>query len=131
MDQSLQADTYGWFGRLTSKFTMWKTVDSQLRFNYRGAQNTTQGRDKAYYYLDLAMSKDILNNKGTLTLSLIDVFNSRRFRYISRGVNFFSEGDYQWRNRQLRVTLNYRLNQDKKRGRGGRDGGDYGGGDDF
>lgn len=131
VDQSLQADTYGWFGRLTSKFTMWKTVDSQLRFNYRGARDTPQGRDKAYYYLDLAASKDIFNNKGTLTLSLIDVFNSRRFRYIARGVNFFSEGDYQWRNRQLRVTLNYRLNQEKKRGRDGRGGGDNGGGDDF
>lgn len=130
VDQSLRADTYGWFARLTSKFTILKSVDAQLRGNYRGPRNTPQGKDRAYYYMDLAMSKDVLKNKGTLTLSLTDMFNSRRYRDISRGINFYSESDYQWRNRQLRVTLNYRLNQDKKRGRGGRDGGDYGG-DDF
>lgn len=120
VNQSLRAETYGWFSRLTSKFEMWKEVDSQLRFNYRGPRNTPQGRDKAYYYLDLAMSKDIFNNKGTLTLAVTDVFNSRQFRYIARGVNFFTEGNFRWRNRQLRLTLNYRLNQDQKRGGGRR-----------
>ena len=130
VDQSLQADTYAWFGRMTSKFTVRKSIDTQIRFNYRGPRNTTQGSNKAYYYLDLAMSKDILNNKGTLTLSLRDVFNSRRYRYISEGLNFFSEGDYQWRARQVTMTLNYRLNQKKQRGRGSRSGDrDNGGGD--
>lgn len=134
-NQSLQADTYGWFGRLTSKVKVNKSLDTQLRFNYRGPRNSIQGRNKAYYYLDLAMSKEVFKNTGTLTLSVNDLLNSRRYRYIAQGFNFYTEGDFQWRNRSLRLTLNYRLNQDKKRGRGerrgGGDGGDFDGGGEF
>ncbi|MFK7933193.1 MAG: outer membrane beta-barrel protein, partial [Saprospiraceae bacterium] len=90
-------------------------------------RETTQGESKSIYSFDLAASRDILNKKGTLTFSVRDIFNSRRRRYIQFGDDFFREGDFQWRARQFTLTLNYRLNQKKKRERGGRGG--YDGGD--
>jgi len=125
-----QADTYTSFGRLTSKVTLFKDIDAQLRFNYRAPRTTTQGKSRAYQYFDLAVAKDILKKKATLTLSVRDLFNSRLYRFTNFGDSFFMDGEMRWRPRTATLTFNYRLNQKKRRGRGGRGGeggGDYGG----
>ena len=131
--QSFDAEALSMFGRLNTKMKLWKKLDTQLRFNYRAPRNNTQGRTKSMSHLDLAFSKEVLNNNGTLTLSVNDLFNSRRRRYISEGPDFYTEGDFQWRRgQQATLTLTYRLNQKKERpeGRGGQEGGgdDMGGG---
>ena len=128
-DQDFSADTYSWFTRFTSKLTLWKELDVQTTFNYRAPRETTQGRAKAMYHLDLGMSRDILKKKGTLTLSVRDLFNTRKRRYITEGDNFYTEGEFQWHSRQIRLSFNYRINQKKQRQRGGRNGGDFEGGD--
>ena len=127
--QSFSADTYTWFGRMSSRVTVFKKVDLQVNFNYRAPRENTQGRSLAQWNIDPAASMDILKNKGTLTLSVRDLFNTRRRRYISEGENFLVEGNWQWRARQATLTFNYRLNQKKQRGgegRGGFEGGDGG-----
>jgi outer membrane receptor protein involved in Fe transport len=133
IDESLTADTYSWFTRGTSRFTVDKKTDVQVRFNYRAPQRVTQGRRLAMYSIDLAASRDILSDKGTLTLSVRDLLNSRKWRYITEGegpgFSFYTEGDFQWRARQVTLTFNYRLNQKKQRGRGDGQRGDYEGGD--
>lgn len=116
---NLQADFYSWFTRLNSKMKLGKSADAQLRFNYRAPRKNPQGRDKAEYYIDLALSKDIFKNQGTLTLSVRDLFNSRQHRYITEGDNFYREGSFRWRARQVLLTFNYRLNQSKKRNQQG------------
>ncbi len=126
-----QADTYTWFGRLTSKMRLFEDFDTQLRVNYRAPRRTTQGSTKSYTFVDLAISKDVLQDKGTLTLSVQDLFNSRLYRYTTEAPGFFAESEWRWRARQVILSFNYRLNQKKQRGRGGRGGGDYGGGGDF
>lgn len=129
--EDLGADAITSFGRLTSQITLWDELNTQVRFNYRAPRNDPQGRDKAMYHMDLTLSKDILEKKGTLTFSVSDVFNSRRWRYVNEGTGFYSEGDFQWRARQARLTFSYRINQQKKR-RGNYGGGyDGGGGGDF
>jgi ferric enterobactin receptor len=113
-----------------------KKTDIQLRFNYRAPRIVPQGRNKSLYSFDLAASQDIMKDKATLTLSVRDLLNSRRWRYLNEGVTngnpFRIEGDFQWRVRQVSLTFNYRLNQTKKRGgRGGGRGGDYDGDGEF
>ena len=127
--QERDVTAYSWRGRMTSRTTIAKDVDVQLRFNYRSPRNTLQGRRLAIYSLDLGMSKDILKKKGTLTLSARDLLNSRRRRGITQTENSFQESDFQWRSRQVTLTFSYRLNQqNKKRGRGNRGGSGFDGG---
>lgn len=121
IDTSLYSDTYSWFLRGTSRFTAWQKLDLQLRFNYRAPQQTTQGQRKAMSSVDFGASMDVLRGNGTLTLSVRDIFNTRRFRFISEGDNFYSEGNFQRHPSQLNLTLNYRINQKKQvRRNGGR-----------
>jgi outer membrane receptor protein involved in Fe transport len=115
LDEQFKSDTYSWFVRAMSRITLWKTTDVQLRGNYEAPQQTPQGRRKALATLDLAATRDILKNNGTLTLSVIDVFNSRRYRSITEGANFYARNSSQGRLRQINLTLNYRLHQAKKK----------------
>jgi ferric enterobactin receptor len=128
VEETLTADATTLFGRLSSIIKIPNWMDAQVRINYRAPRNTTQGRTKSISHVDLGFSRDIMNDKATLTLGVRDLFNSRRRRYITEGPSFFREGDFQWRARQTTLTFNYRLNQKKQRGRGG-DRGDYGGGE--
>jgi len=105
-----------------------KDVDFQASFNYRAPQESTQGRRKSMYFLDLSAGKDILKRKGSLVASVRDVFNSRKRRSITDTDFLYSESEFQWRARQFLLTFSYRINQKKQRGGGNRGSGD---GDDF
>ena len=111
------ASTYSWFARHTSRFMLPKNFDIQLRVNYEAPQKTAQGSREALYFFDLAASKDILRGKGTLNLSVLDLFNTRRTRYTTEGDNFYSRGSFQWRRRQVNLTFSYRINQAKQPGK--------------
>lgn len=127
----LYAETFAVTGRASSKITLPKNIDLQLTYNFRGPRKTTQGSRKAIHSLNIGMGKDIFKGKGTLTFSVRDVFNSRKRRSITESETFFQESEFQWRQRQISMTLNYRLNQKKKRGRGGNRGGRDGGDGEF
>ena len=123
----LSNDAIGWFTNLTARFEIDKTTNAQLRFNYRGPRQSIQGNSKAVYYFDLGASKDVLKGKGTITLSINDLFNTRRWRYQTIIEDeLLLDGDFQWRSGSVSASFNYRLNQKKRRG--GRGGGGYGGG---
>lgn len=112
-----KSDTYSWFVRQTSKFSLPHAIDLQIRGNYEAPQKLPQGERKALYFVDLGMNKDILKDKGTLTLNVSDLFNSRINRFITEGSNFYTSGYFQGRRRQTNLTFIYRLNQGKQKGK--------------
>ncbi len=113
IEAAYKTATYSWFARGTSKFLFPKDFDFQIRGNYEAPQKTTQGSRKALYFFDLAASKDVMNKKGTLTLNVSDLFNTRKWRSITEGENFRTESTFQWRRRQVNLTFSYRMNQSK------------------
>ena len=104
-------------------------MDAQISLNYRGAQDTPQGRRLGVGSIDLGWSKDVLKNKATITLSVRDLLNSRKRRSITELDNYFAESEFQWRARTVTATFNYRINQKKKRSRGRRGSGGGSGGE--
>jgi outer membrane receptor protein involved in Fe transport len=126
--QSLYSDTYTWNGKGNSKFNLSKTLDFQVSVNYDAPRETTQGKTKSMYAINLGLSKEVLNNKGTISLGVTDLFNTRKRRSITDVDDFYSVSEFQWRSRQVRLNFNYRLNQKKKRTNSADD---FGGGDDM
>lgn len=120
--QSLSRDTYSFHARTTSKMTISKGFEFQTSLFYRGPRNTTQGRQLSSYSLDLALAKDILKGKGTISANVRDLLNTRKWRSITEIAeeNYYAESVSQWAPRQIRLTLTYRLNQMKNRERNGR-----------
>lgn len=109
--QSFESDTYSWFIRQTSKFTLPGQWDVQLRGNYEAPEQIPQGEREAIWSLDLAIKKELWNNKGSITLNATDIFNTRINRSIIRGEDFFRDSESQFLRRQVNLTLSYRFNQ--------------------
>lgn len=127
--EDLYQDAVTWFTRINSRFTIKKALDLQLRANYRAPRNTTQGRSLSLTTIDFALSKDVFKGKGTFTVGVRDIFNAGIYRSTAQGEFFFSDSEYQRRPRQATMTLNYRLNQKKRKGGNRESGGDYEGGE--
>lgn len=109
------AENFNWQSRINSRILLAKNIESQIRLNYRGPQDTPQGRNRSVYHMDFGVSTDIMQGRGTLTLNVSDVFNTRLRRYETFGQGFYSEGEWQWRARQTTLNFSYRLNQRKER----------------
>lgn len=108
------ADAYSWQGRINSRVIIFKDIETQLRINYRGPRETTQGRSQNMFYADIGISKDILQKNATITLNVRDIFNTRKYRYTTEGTGFYAEGTFQWASTQATLTFTYRLNQKKR-----------------
>jgi outer membrane receptor protein involved in Fe transport len=132
--QNFDNSTIAWFTRLTSKITLPYKIDWQTNATYNGPQRNAQGRSLGVFSMNLAFSKDILKDKGTLSLNVSDLLNSRKRlmeTYIAGAVD--SYGEMQWRERQINFSFTYRFNVQKnekekeRRNRGGQqdDGGDF------
>ncbi|RDI57423.1 outer membrane beta-barrel family protein [Flavobacterium glaciei] len=103
-----------WFTRITSKITLPYKIDWQTNATYNGPQNNAQGRSLGVFAANLAFSKDILKDKGTLSFNISDVFNSRKRlmeTYLPQFANSYSE--MQWRERQFTLSFTYRINKPK------------------
>ena len=123
----LGAQAYSFSTRLSNNLKFKKLFDAQVNLMYRAPQNTTQGKRLSMMSLDLGFSKDVLDKNGTFSLSIRDLFNTRKYRGITDLENYYTEYEYQRRRRQATLSFTYRLNQKKKRG--GNRGGGYEGGD--
>ena len=125
-----------WFSRFNATFTLpWK-IQMQNRLSYRGPRYTAQSESKGMFSANIALSKDVLSEKGTLVLNVSDVFNSRRWRSTNFNPNkenptSINNQESQWRVRQVSLNFTYRFNQKKKQGREQRGGEDYEGGEGF
>ncbi|MBD0833576.1 outer membrane beta-barrel family protein [Aestuariibaculum sediminum] len=125
------AKNTSWFARFSSKVTLPSDIDWQTNMNYRGANATAQGETKGIFSLDIALSKDLFNNNATVSLNARDLLNSRKYRTVRFTEGIETYGEFQWRQRQINLSLIYRFNQQKKRERpnqgGGMDDDDMGG----
>ena len=117
------AKNTSWFSRFSSKVTLPGKIDWQTNASYRGPRENAQTRSQGIFSLDIAFSKDILKDKGTISLNARDLLNSRKRISLTQTPFFTSESEFQWRERQLTLSFVYRINQSKKSERGGRRGG--------
>jgi len=114
INQNFDFKTTSWFTRLTSKVTLPKKIDWQTNMTYNGEQKNAQGSSLAVFSMNIAFSKDVLNDNGTINFNISDVFNSRKRimeSYIPRVVD--SNGEMQWRVRQINLSFTYRFNVKK------------------
>jgi outer membrane receptor protein involved in Fe transport len=131
VSQNFDNSATSWFTRLTSKITLPYKIDWQTNATYNGSQRNAQGRSLGVFSMNLAFSKDVLKDKGTIALNVSDVFNSRKRimeTYIPGLVE--SYGEMQWRVRQINLSFTYRFNiqkneREKPRKSLQEDGGDF------
>tara|TARA_R110000850_G_C9996309_1_gene468353 strand:- start:83811 stop:86282 length:2472 start_codon:yes stop_codon:yes gene_type:complete len=107
------ATNTSWFARFSSKVSLPAKIDWQTNMFYRGPSENAQTRSEGIYSIDLAFSKDIINDNATISLNVSDLLNSRKRMSFTRGDGFTSDNEFQWRERQITMSFIYRFNQQK------------------
>ncbi len=103
-----------WTSRVNSKINLPYKIDWQTNVSYEAPQTTAQGKRLGNYGINLAFSKDVLKDKGTIAFNVSDLFNSKKRLIetnIENVVNSYSE--MQMRVRQITLSFTYRFNKQK------------------
>ena len=112
---SYDAENLNWFIRLNNKYTLPGAVEWQTRLNYEGPRIDAVNKREARFSTNMAFSKDLFNEKASLSLSINDLFNTQRRNLESTTPTFYSDSYYRWRVRSYTLSFTYRFNQKKKR----------------
>ncbi|WP_026452300.1 TonB-dependent receptor domain-containing protein [Aequorivita capsosiphonis] len=126
VDYGAKNDSY--FARFSGKVKLPAKIDWQTNAFYRGPRSNAQTETDAILSVDMAVSKDIINDNATLALNVSDLLNTRKRNSYSYTDTFTSNSEFQWRRRQVSLSFTYRFNQQKQRQRPDRGGGDEEGG---
>ena len=111
--QNFDFVAFSWFARINSKITLPGKIDWQTNATYNAPQDNAQGRSLGVFAMNLAFSKDILNDKGTIAFNISDVFNSRKRIFETVLPNVDSYNEQQWRVRAFTLSFTYRFNRAK------------------
>lgn len=132
-DHYYETESWMLFGRLVSKFKVKNWFDFQLTAHVMGPRVEPLGRRDGEWWMDVALSKEVLDGSGTLTFNVRDVFGTRGRGGESWGDNFWQYSNSTWNRTSMSLNFNYRINQQNvKRNRRPDEGGgdDYEGGDE-
>ena len=117
-----------WTGRLNNYLKLFSSVDWQTRLSYRGPRKNAISKTKASISTNTAFSKDILNEKITLTFQINDIFDTQNWRFETISETFKTYSEQSWRGgRSFSLNLIYRFNQKKGQNRRSPNYEDYGG----
>ena len=111
-------DFYSWTGKLSSTINFGKGWSAMQMFNYRAPKGSTQGTRHQMYFLDLALTKEFLKGKGSLSFKVSDVFNSKKYINDIYGDGYYIQSTFQFIKRTFLLSFNYTINNYKQR-RGG------------
>ncbi|HMC00889.1 MAG TPA: outer membrane beta-barrel family protein, partial [Flavobacteriaceae bacterium] len=118
---------FNWSVRLNNKYTLPLKIDWQTNMRYRGPRNDAQNKRKGRFNINMAFSKDIFNDRGSLAFNVNNLFNSPNRKGTIESPTFMSYSEAQYRGpRSYNLSFTYRFNQKKKRERRGS--GDFEGG---
>ncbi len=112
---NLSNDAWAWTNNLGSKLSIPKLFDMQINYLYRSPRITAQGRRRSISVINIGASKEILKGRGSLTLSVRDLLNSRIRIVELEQENFNRYDEFQWRAGSASLTFNYRLNREEVR----------------
>ena len=125
--QNFDADNFSWFTRVSAKLPLPGKIDFQTNLFYRGPNQDAQSKSKGMLFTNLALSKNVFEDKGSISLNIRDIFNTGIRKSETRTANVMTYSEFQWRQRQVTLSFLYRFNQKQnQRQRNG----ERGGGDD-
>ncbi len=128
--QNFDFVTNTWTARANSRINLPAKIDFQANINYFAPQKNGQGLVRGLTSINLALSKDILKDKATISFNVSDLLNTRRRIFELTTPNLNSYSNNQFRIRTFTLSFTYRFNKlknEKESTRGKRedDGGDF------
>jgi len=107
----LRNESFSWSARMVNNIRLGRGWDMQLNGFYRSPIVLLQGEMRAMYSADLGLRKNVMDNKGTISLRLSDMFNTQAFRMYNYGDNFTIDMERKRNSRMVFVGFTYRINE--------------------
>lgn len=79
IDEGFTNDGFAWNAKLNQDFKLPLGINFQIAFSYESPEIQAQGRRLAVYFVDTSFQKSFLGNKGSVTLSIRDLFDTREY----------------------------------------------------
>lgn len=113
IESDLQSASTQWSGRLNVNLRFGKTTGGQITGNYMSPSTSPVSRFKGMSGIDAGIRQDLWKGKGSLSLNITDIFNTRKMD-ITTFNDFYTSHMYRTReSRVASITLTYRFgNQD-------------------
>lgn len=121
--KSYDASDFRTISRFNSRITLPKKIDFQTTLMYMSPEKGAFRTVKGMFTANVALSKDVLNDNGTIAFNISDVFNTRKREMTSSTERTITDTEFQWRQRQFLLNFTYRFKQVKKRPMQQREGG--------
>jgi len=115
---------FSWTMNFLTNIIIPKIANFQMQANYRGPIVLPQGEIEPMYSVGAGIKRNVLNDKGTISINVSDIFNTQVFRIRTEDQRF--EQNRLW-NRETRIgtiAFTYRFGGFKDRKNGDRDRGD-------
>lgn len=102
------------FARFGATTKLPYNIGFQVRGNYRGAMKGADTDMDPMFFMNLALTKELLQKKASLTFNVSDLFNTRKLGREVLTSTYSSDSDFQWRERQWTLNFTYRFGNSKK-----------------
>jgi len=98
-----------WSVRLRQLWELPKGWKVEFSETYRAPSYQIQQKTLGVYYANMGLRKKLNNQRGSLSLSIRDVFNTRRDVYTLLTSDFEIERSYKWQTRHVTMGLSYTI----------------------
>ncbi len=126
-----KSESNSWTAKATSSFSIGKNCEIQINGNYRspvitgvgggghgpmgGGGGGSQGKTKEMYSVDLGLRYMVMKKKGTITLRVSDIFNTRIGKIDSWGTGYTSYSENRHESQIVFIGFSYKINDYKQR----------------
>lgn len=115
----LSFDDFAWTGNIKMIIKPDQKTDIQFLLNYNSPVVIPQYSLREIYYADIAFKRSFLKNRLALSLSLTDIFNTRKWEIQSDNSAFKLRNSSKNESRILWIGLTYNINSFKAKGQNG------------
>jgi len=98
-----------WDAKLSSQFDFQNDWQAQVAIVYYAEKNIAQGREAARSSVDLGISRTIMDDRGEITLSFVDVFNDFGIKQFINGDGFDAVYENYYETQVLSLGFNYQF----------------------
>jgi hypothetical protein len=114
LSPGFSARTYGWTARTNATFRASSTVDVQTLLSYQAPMIVEQGRNASRTRFSVAVRQKLMNDQMSLTLRIIDPFNTSLERSTTIDPAFYQVSDRKRLIRGLLFSVNWIFGKSKK-----------------
>lgn len=117
-----------WQTNFNTMFSLKGDIRLQVNGIYNGPATSLQGERDGFFVTNLAVRKDLLQKKLSISLNARDVFSTGKFAFTSSGESFYTYNRFKRESPVVTLNVSYRLNNYKSASRRDANGGSEGGG---